>query len=225
MNININDLASRIEHTNLKPEASIDDIIKLCNEAKQYGFYGVCVNSQYAKIAKEQLRNSNCKLITVVGFPLGACITSIKGEEARLAVDMGANEIDMVIAIGLLKSKKYDEVINDIKRVVNAVQGIPVKVIIETALLTDEEKKKACELAKIAGAAFVKTSTGFSSSGAKIEDVKLMRRVVGNEIGIKAAGGIRDYQTAKAMIEAGADRLGCSSSVEIIMQSKVTQEQ
>lgn len=136
------ELALKIEHTNLKPETTIDDIVRLCNEAKQYGFYGVCINSQYIKIAKEQLRGSHCKIITVVGFPLGACITNIKSEEARQSIDIGADEIDMVISIGLLKSKKYDEVKSDIEKVVKAVKGNSVKVIIETALLTQEEKEK-----------------------------------------------------------------------------------
>jgi len=217
--MNINNIAIKIEHTNLKPEATIEDIIKLCNEAKQYGFYGVCINSQYVKIVKEQLRDSKYKIVTVVGFPLGACISTVKSEEARLSVNMGADEIDMVMAIGLFKSKKYEEITEDIKRVVKATQGKPVKVIIETALLTDDEKRKACELIKISGAAFVKTSTGFSPSGAKIDDIKLIRKIVGNEIGIKAAGGIKDYQTAKAMIEAGANRLGCSASVNIVSQN------
>lgn len=217
--MNINNLASKIEHTNLKPEATISDIEKLCTEAKQYRFYGVCVNSQYIKIAKEQLMGSNCKIITVVGFPLGACITNIKAEEARQSIDIGADEIDMVISIGLLKSRKYDDVKNDIEKVVKAAKGNPVKVIIETALLTEEEKRKACELAKIAGATFVKTSTGFSTAGAKVEDIKLMREVVGKDMGIKAAGGIKNFNTALAMIEAGADRLGCSASVNIVSQN------
>ncbi|MBL7130379.1 MAG: deoxyribose-phosphate aldolase [Candidatus Omnitrophica bacterium] len=217
----ITELASKIEHTNLKPDATIDDIIKLCNEAKQSGFFGVCINSQYIKIAKEQLRGSKCKIITVVGFPLGACISNMKAEETGQAIDMGADEVDMVISIGLLKSKKYDDVKNDIKGVVVAAKGHPVKVIIETALLNETEKRKACELAKIAGATFVKTSTGFSKSGATVEDVKLMREIVGANMGIKAAGGIRDFDTARVMIEAGADRLGCSSSVKIVAKEEV----
>lgn len=214
------EIASKIEHTDLKPDATIDDIVKLCNESKQYGFFGVCVNSQYIEIAKEQLKGTSCKVIAVVGFPLGACLSDIKAEEARQAINMGADEIDMVMAIGLLKSKKYDDVINDIRKVVNATGDLPVKVIIETALLSEDEKRKACELVKMAGAAFVKTSTGFSKGGATVEDVKLMRSVVGNEIGIKAAGGIRDYDAAISMIEAGADRLGCSSSVSIVNKER-----
>jgi len=212
------DIVLRIEHTNLKPDATIDDIVKLCNEAKQYGFFGVCVNSQYIKIAKEQLKRSRCKVITVVGFPLGACISKIKAKETEEAINVGADEIDMVISIGLLKSKKYKDVMKDIKEVVEVAKGHPVKVIIETSLLNNDEKRRACELAKDAGAAFVKTSTGFSKGGATVEDVKLMKMVVGDKIGVKAAGGIRDLPTALALIKAGADRLGCSSSVNIVEQ-------
>lgn len=214
--MNKTEIASRIEHTNLKPEATVDDILKLCDEAKQYKFFGVCVNPQYIKIAKERLSGTNCKVVTVISFPLGACISHVKAEEAKRAIAMGADEIDMVMAIGLLKSGRYDDVENDIRQVVDASKGCPVKVIIETALLNNDEKKKACELAKEAGSAFVKTSTGFSKSGATVEDVKLMRAVVGSKIGIKAAGGIRDFNAAQAMIEAGADRLGCSASVNIV---------
>ncbi len=209
-------IASKIEHTNLKPEATIDDIIKLCDEAKKYNFFGVCVNSQYVCFAKEQLKGSRCKIVTVVGFPLGASISEIKAAEAREVIDIGADEIDMVIAIGLLKSKRYEDVKKDIKKVVEVVINKPVKVIIETALLSEDEKRKACQLAQEAGAAFVKTSTGFSKGGASVEDIRLMREVVGKGMGIKAAGGIRDYQTAVAMIEAGANRLGCSNSVNIV---------
>ena len=212
----IAEIASKIEHTNLKPEATIDDIIKLCNEAKQYGFFGVCINSQYIKIAKEQLKGSKCKVITVLGFPLGACIRNVKAKEAKPSIDKDLDKDDMVIFKGLKKTKKYDEVKNDIKGVVNAAKGHLVKVIIETVLLSEIEKRKACELAKMAGAAFVKTSTGFAKSGATVEDVKLMKEVVGDDMGIKAAGGIRDFNTAQAMIKAGADRLGCSASVNIV---------
>lgn len=210
------EIASKIEHTNLKPDATVEDIVRLCNEAKQYGFFGVCVNSQYIKLAKEQLQGSQCKIVAVVGFPLGASISEAKAAETKNAIDMGADEIDMVIAIGLLKSKKYEEVKDDIKKVVEAAKDKLVKVIIEAALLTEDEKKKACELAQEAGVAFVKTSTGFSKGGATVEDVKLMREVVGKSMGIKAAGGIRDYQAVQAMIQAGADRLGCSASVDIV---------
>lgn len=219
--MNKSDIASKIEHTDLKPDATIDDIIKLCDEAKQYKFFGVCVNSQYIKLAKERLKGTNCKVVTVVGFPLGACISAVKAEEARQAINMGADEVDMVMAIGLLKSSKYEEVKKDIEGVVNAAKGRPVKVIIETALLSNDEKRKACELTKEAGALFVKTSTGFSKAGAAVEDIKLMRSVVGNKVGIKAAGGIRDYSTAISMINAGADRLGCSASVVIVTDMKM----
>jgi len=209
-------IAQKIEHTNLKPDATVDDIIKLCREAKQYQFFGVCVNSQYTKLAKQHLCASQCKVVTVVGFPLGAMSSEAKATEAKIAVDAGADEIDMVISIGLLKSEKYEDVKEDIKKVVEAAASKPVKVIIETVLLTEDEKRKACELAQEAGASFVKTSTGFSKGGATIEDVKLMRKFVAKKMGIKAAGGIRDLQTAKAMLEAGADRLGCSASVDIV---------
>jgi deoxyribose-phosphate aldolase len=216
INMDKAEIASKIEHTNLKPDATVEDIVRLCNEAKQYGFFGVCVNSQYIKLAKEQLQGSQCKIVAVVGFPLGASISEAKAAETKNAIDMGADEIDMVIAIGLLKSKKYEEVKDDIKKVVEAAKDKLVKVIIEAALLTEDEKKKACELAQEAGVAFVKTSTGFSKGGATVEDVKLMREVVGKSMGIKAAGGIRDYQAVQAMIQAGADRLGCSASVDIV---------
>ena len=210
------EIASKIEHTNLKPEATTDDIIKLCDEAKQYNFFGVCVNSQYIKLAKEKLTDSKCKVVAVIGFPLGASMSEIKAMETTNTVEAGADEIDMVIAIGLLKSKQYDAVKEDIKKVVASAEGHPVKVIIEAVLLTEDEKRKACKLAQEAGAAFVKTSTGFSKGGATIEDVRLMRKVVGENMQIKAAGSIRDYQTAQAMIEAGANRLGCSASVTIV---------
>lgn len=214
------DLAPYIDHTNLKPEATKNDILKLCDEAKLYGFYGVCVNPIYVEEAKGQLKGSNCKVITVVGFPLGANLPIIKAEEAKKVINLGADEVDMVMAIGALKAGEQTYVLNDIESVVRAAAEVPVKVIIETALLTEEEQKIACELAVEAGASFVKTSTGFSLAGAKVEDVKLMRKVVGDKFGVKAAGGIRDFETAKAMIEAGANRLGCSASVSIVSERK-----
>lgn len=212
-NLNI---ASFIEHTNLKPEATKKDIIKLCDEAKQYGFFGVCVNPVYIEEAKKQLKDSRCKVISVIGFPLGANLSINKAEEAKTVIKLGADEVDMVMAIGALKSGDTDYVLNDIKSVVASAGNQPVKVIIETALLNNEEKTLACKLVMESGASFIKTSTGFSTSGAKIEDVKLMKSAVGNKIGIKAAGGIKDFNFAKELIDAGATRIGASASIAII---------
>ncbi|MFA4966822.1 MAG: deoxyribose-phosphate aldolase [Candidatus Margulisiibacteriota bacterium] len=212
------DLIPYIEHTNLKPEATPNDIIKLCEEAKEYGFFGVCVNPRYIELAKKELKDSKCKVVAVIGFPLGANLSESKADEAKRVIGLGADEVDMVIAIGAIKAGDKDYVLKDINGVIEAAGEIPVKVIIETALLNDDEKKLACELSKQAGAAFVKTSTGFSTAGAKEEDIRLMRSVVGDKLGVKAAGGIRDYETAKRMIEAGANRLGCSASVEIVAE-------
>lgn len=213
---NPSDIAAYIDHTNLKPEATKENIIKLCNEAKQHKFYGVCINPIYVEEAKKQLKGSNCKVVTVIGFPLGANLTISKAEETKNVIKSGADEVDMVIAIGALKAKDNKYVLNDIKSVIASAKGIPVKVIIETALLNEEEKKTACRLAMEAGASFVKTSTGFSTGGAKVEDVRLMKEVVGSKLGIKAAGKIRDFKNAKDMLEAGATRLGCSASVDIV---------
>jgi deoxyribose-phosphate aldolase len=214
------DIAKYIDHTNLKPYATREDIIRLCNEAIQYGFYAVCVNPYRVKLAKEYLKekNADVKVASVIGFPLGATPTEVKVFEARKALDDGADELDMVINIGALKDKDYDYVENDIAEVVKVAheRGALVKVIIETCYLTEEEKVKACELAKEAGADFVKTSTGFGSGGATVEDVKLMRKVVGPEMGVKAAGGIRTYEQALEMIKAGANRIGTSSGVKIV---------
>lgn len=216
------ELAKYIDHTLLKPNATEAEIIKLCEEAKKYGFASVCVNPSYVSLASKLLKGSSVKVCTVVGFPLGATSTFTKVMETRDAIANGANEIDMVINVGALKSKNYDLVKSDIARVVEAAAGNCVKVIIETALLTNEEKIKACELAKEAGADFVKTSTGFSSGGATVEDVELMRKVVGPNMGVKASGGIRDYQTAQQMIKAGATRIGASASVAIIKGEQST---
>lgn len=211
------DIASKIDHTLLKPEATLDMIEKLCNEALEFSFAAVCVNPYYVKKAKDLLKGSNVKVATVIGFPLGANIKEVKAFEAKKAIEDGADEIDMVINIGALKNKDYKAVKSDIEAVVEAVKGKAiVKVIIETCLLTEEEKTKACELSKEAGADFVKTSTGFSTGGATVEDVKLMKRIIGDTMKIKASGGIRDFETAKAMIEAGASRIGASSSVNIV---------
>lgn len=211
------DVAKYIDHTNLKPYATEEDIIKLCDEAKEYGFYAVCVNPYRVKLAKERLKGSGVKVATVIGFPLGATPTEVKVFEARKALEDGADELDMVINIGALKDKNYDYVKKDIEEVVRVAheRGAIVKVIIETCYLSEEEKVKACELAKEAGADFVKTSTGFGTGGATVEDVSLMRKVVGPEMGVKASGGIRTYEQAFAMIEAGANRIGTSSGVKI----------
>lgn len=208
------------DHTLLAPDATENDIRKLCGEAARYDFYSVCVNSCYAGLAAEMLKGTDVKVASVVGFPLGAMDTDAKLFEADCACRAGASEIDMVINIGALKEGRDEYVLDDIAAVVAASNqyGAIVKVIIETCLLTDDEKKKACLLAMDAGAAFVKTSTGFSNGGATVEDVKLMRSAVGDKMKIKASGGIRDRAAAMAMIEAGADRLGASASVAIFKE-------
>ena len=204
------------DHTNLKPEATRDDIRKLCEEAKTNDFASVCVNGIYTAYAKECLAGSDVKTCVVVGFPLGAMSTDAKAYETRKAVEDGADEIDMVISVGQLKAGSYDEVYEDVKAVREACQGKVLKLIFENCLLTDEEKIKACEIAVRAGADYVKTSTGFSSGGATISDVALMKAHVDGKCKVKAAGGIRDYNTAIAMIDAGADRLGTSATVKIV---------
>ncbi len=208
-------LASRIDHTILKADATHSDIERLCAEARQFQFATVCVNSHWIPLVSELLQGSQVKPITVVGFPLGANLTSVKVFETHEAVRLGAKEIDMVLNIGALKSGNEVAVLEDIKAVVEAAKPHGVKVILETALLTGAEKIKACQLAQAAGAAFVKTSTGFSESGATVEDVRLMRQTVGPHMGVKASGGIRTKEDALAMLEAGADRLGTSASVLI----------
>ena len=208
---------SFIDHTLLKPDATVEQITKLCMEAREYKFASVCVNSCWVRLCSELLRGSEVAVCTVVGFPLGAMIPEAKAYEALAAIENGATEIDMVINIGALKSKDYRMVAKDIQVVCDAVHehGALLKVIIETCLLTKEEKVIACLIAKNAGADYVKTSTGFSTGGATVEDVTLMRSIVGDEMGVKAAGGIRDRATAEAMLDAGADRLGASAGVEI----------
>ena len=215
-------IAKYIDHTNLKAYASEEDIIKLCDEARRYNFYAVCVNPYRVKLAKEQLQGTNIKVATVIGFPLGATPTEVKVFEAKKALEDGADEVDMVLNIGALKDKAYKYVRNDIAEVVRIAheKGAIVKVIIETCYLSEEEKEIACKLAVEAGADFVKTSTGFGTGGATIEDVKLMRKVVGDKLGVKAAGGIRTYEEALAMINAGANRIGTSSGVKIIEGAK-----
>ncbi len=211
------DIAKYIDHTLLKPEATSQDIEKLVKEAMEYGFFGVCVNSSWVPFVKKLLQgvNNPPKVVSVVGFPLGAMATEPKACEAKWAVDNGADEIDMVIHIGKLKERDFDYVRKDIEEVVKK-SGVPVKVIIEAGLLTDEEKVTVTKIIKESGAAFVKTSTGFLAGGATIEDVKLLRETVGPEFGVKASGGIRDYEKALKMIEAGANRIGTSSGVAIV---------
>ncbi|MGD0824293.1 MAG: deoxyribose-phosphate aldolase [Terriglobales bacterium] len=213
------DLAQYIEHTALKPDATRRTVVTLCEEVKRFGFRGVCVNPVYVAGAKQQLAGSGRAVITVVGFPLGANLSKTKAAETRAVIENGADEVDMVISIGALKAGEYEAVFTDIRAVVEAAGRIPVKVILETFLLDEYQKVLGCLLAERAGAAFVKTSTGFVGGGATVEDVVLMRRVTGERVKIKAAGSIKDFQTARAMVMAGADRLGCSASVAIVTES------
>jgi len=217
MGLNPMALAKMIDHTLLKPDATDGEIEKLCAEAKTHQFCSVCVNPAKVKLASKLLCNSGVKVCTVIGFPLGATTPLVKAVEARDAIANGATEVDMVINIGALKAGNYDLVARDIAAVVEAAAGAALKkVIIETCLLNETEKIKACLLAKNAGADFVKTSTGFSKGGATVEDIALMRKTVGPEMGVKASGGIRDRQTAEQMVRAGANRLGTSSGVAIV---------
>lgn len=209
-----NQIAQMIDHTLLKPDATLEEITTLCKEADQYNFATVCVNPSYVGSCFDILENA--KICTVIGFPLGANDTEVKILETKRSISDGANEVDMVINIGAMKNGNYDLVLSDIKQVVEAAGEVPVKVIIETCLLTDEEKVKACELSVEAGAAFVKTSTGFSTGGATLEDVALMKKTVGDQALVKASGGVRDYETAVKMIQAGASRIGTSSGVKIV---------
>ena len=211
------DLARYIDHTILKPDAKEGDVIKLCREALEYKFASVCVNASNVKLADSFLHGTDVKVCTVVGFPLGATTKETKAFEAAQAILNGAAEVDMVINIGALKSGKLEEVQEDIQAVADVCKGKALlKVIIETCLLTDEEKTTACELSKKAGANFVKTSTGFSTAGATAEDITLMRRIVGPEMGVKASGGIRNLESTLKMIEAGATRIGASASISIV---------
>ncbi len=210
-------MAQYIDHTLLKPEAQRSAFDKLCDEALQYRFKAVCVNSCRVAYVAEKLEGGGVEVCSVVGFPLGAMETRAKAFEASQAIEGGATEVDMVINIGALKSGDLKTVDNDIRSLRSAAKGSTVlKVIIETCLLTDEEKILACEIAKKAGADFVKSSTGFSSGGATIEDIAMMRKVVGSDMGVKASGGIKDFAAASAMINAGADRLGTSSGIAIV---------
>ncbi len=213
-------LAKYIDHTLLKADAKLEDIKKLCEEAKEYEFFSVCINSSFIKDAKEFLNGSNVKVCTVVGFPLGACNSSTKAYEAKTAIQDGADEIDMVINVGLLKSREIKRVKEDIKTVFKACDGTLLKVILETALLSEEELKEVSLICKDIGVDFIKTSTGFSSRGASLEDVKIMKECVGDAVKIKASGGIRDYESAVKMIEAGANRLGVSAGVAIVKGEK-----
>lgn len=205
------------DHTILKADATEAQVAKICKEALENEFASVCVNQYYTKFVAEQLKGSDVKVCTVVGFPLGMSDTRVKAFETKAAIEDGATEVDMVINVGALKDKKYDYVLNDIKTLKEVCgKDIVLKVIIETCLLTDEEKVKACELSKEAGADFVKTSTGFSTAGAKASDVALMRKTVGEGMGVKASGGIHTSEEALEMLEAGASRLGTSATLAII---------
>lgn len=209
-------IAKMIDSTLLKPDATAEDIKKLCNDAKKYNFASVCVNPCFVSLASDLLISVETKVCTVIGFPFGTATVESKVFEAKDAVRNGADEIDMVINIGALKDKKYEIVKKEIKNVVDEVGKVVVKVIIETCYLTDEEKIKACEIAKEAGAHFVKTSTGFGPKGATVEDVALIRKTVGPNMGVKASGGIRTIDDAVKMINAGANRIGTSNAVEIV---------
>ena len=214
-------IAHMIDHTVLKPDATQDQIAQLCYEARKHSFASVCVNPANVKLCSELLQGSAVPVCTVVGFPLGATPTEVKVFEAQQATREGAAEVDMVINVGALKSRDYETVERDVASIARACHAgnTILKVIIEAALLTDEEKVVACQLAKVAGADFVKTSTGFGPGGATLEDVALMRRVVGPTMGVKAAGGIRTYEDAQKMITAGASRIGASASVKIMQEA------
>lgn len=213
----MNNMAKYIDHTILNADATEKDIQRICIEAKEYDFKTVCINPGWVDYAAHLLKGTDVGITTVIGFPLGANTSEIKAAEAKQAVEKSVSDVDMVINIGALKNEDYPTVLNDIKAVVNAVDGKAiVKVIIETSLLNKTEKIRVCELAKQAGADFVKTSTGFSTGGATLDDVKLMRATVGPKMGVKASGGVRSYEDAVAMIEAGATRIGASSGIAIV---------
>ncbi|MFC0188134.1 deoxyribose-phosphate aldolase [Fictibacillus aquaticus] len=213
-NVNI---AKMIDHTALKAETTKEQILTLCQEAKEYNFFSVCVNPTWVYTAFEELKGSDVAVCTVIGFPLGANTPEVKAFETKNAIENGATEVDMVINIGALKDGNYELVEKDVLAVVEAAKGKALtKAIIETSLLTDEEKVKACEIAVKAGIDYVKTSTGFSTGGATVEDIRLMRKTVGPDIGVKASGGVRDRAGVEAMIEAGATRIGASAGVSIV---------
>ena len=217
--------AAMIDHTLLKPEATKEQVRTICEEAVKYGFHSVCVNSSFVYYCASLLKNTDVKVCTVIGFPLGAMPTAGKAAEAKTAVADGAGELDMVIHVGMIKSGDWDYVRQDIASVVEAADGQAlVKVILETCLLTDEEKEKACRICLEAGADYVKTSTGFSSGGATVEDVALMRRTVGDKAGVKASGGIRTLADVKAMTRAGASRIGASAGIAIVKEMNEEQK-
>lgn len=222
MTMTKNELAKMIDHTILKPFATQEDITKLCNEAREYGFASVCINPFFVPLAANLLNDSDVLVCTVIGFPLGSTSTTVKAFEAQEAVKNGALEVDMVINIGALKERREDVVFQDVLAVVEAAKGANpeavTKVIIETCYLSDEEKVLACQLAKKAGAHFVKTSTGFGSGGATTQDISLMRQTVGPAMGVKASGGIKNLQQVLNMIEAGATRIGASAGVDIVKE-------
>jgi len=222
--MNKKEIAGMIDHTILGAEVTKAAVREKCREAKEYNFASVCANPDQVTLMAEELADSPVKVCTVIGFPLGVNATMTKVAEAEIAAAEGADELDMVIKVGALKEGDYELVKNDIKAVVEAAGDKLVKVIIETCYLTDQEKVKACELAKEAGADFVKTSTGFGSGGATVEDITLMRKTVGKEMGVKASGGIHSLEEAKAMIEAGATRIGASSGVQIIEGNEVNSD-
>ncbi|MFN0250433.1 MAG: deoxyribose-phosphate aldolase [Kofleriaceae bacterium] len=210
------DLAKMIDHTLLKPDATRDEVVKLCEEARKHRFASVCVNTTWVPLAKSLLSGTDVMVCAVVGFPLGAMLPTAKAYEARDAVRQGAKEIDMVINLGALKSRDYETVFEDICRVVKAAAPAGVKVILETGMIDQEQKIIGCTLSKLAGAAFVKTSTGFAKGGATVEDIQLMRRIVGSDVGVKASGGVRTAEDAVKMAQAGANRIGASASVAIV---------
>lgn len=222
--MNRSEIAKMIDHTLLAPDATRDAIANICAEAREHRFGAVCIAPSWVPLAAELLRDSGVNIATVIGFPHGNTLQAVKQFEAREAISAGAGELDMVLNVGAMKSGRADDVLADIRGVTDAAgayHGVLVKVILETGLLADDEKRLACRLAEEAGADFVKTSTGFGPGGATAGDVRLMRQAVGDRLGVKAAGGIRDRETAVAMIEAGASRLGCSQSVRIVREFEV----
>ncbi|MBD3223976.1 MAG: deoxyribose-phosphate aldolase [Caldithrix sp.] len=218
------ELAHWIDHTYLKPDASLEEIEQICKQAEEFKFASVCINPVWVELAYKRLRHAYPKVCTVIGFPLGATLSEVKALETEKVVEQGADEVDMVINIGALKSGDLKSVEKDIRSVVRAARRRTIKVIIETCLLTDEEKVQACVVARHAGANYVKTSTGFSKGGATAQDVALMRKIVGQDLGVKASGGVRTYEDACQMVEAGATRIGASASVAIVKNNTLNSE-
>lgn len=216
MSLDSSQIARLIDHTLLKPEATANDIRKLCAEAVEHHFWSVCVHGSRVALAASLLEESDVKVAAVIGFPLGASEGDVKRFEAETAIDQGAQELDLVINIGRLKDGEDRTILRELRDIVEAAEVVPVKVILETCLLTDDEKRRVCSLIIESGAQFVKTSTGFGPGGATLDDVRLLRSLVGPKFGVKASGGIRDFQTARAMVEAGATRLGTSAGVAIL---------